>query len=289
MTDVTLRAGAALARGLAPGHCRRDPATGETCAWWHGFVPYLRILGVTTEVAHHGRFFQQALAGPAGAETHARVLISGAVDWAMLAEILRIYDAAGAQVQVTVLDICETALRLNLWYAAQAGISIATVLSDIRDYRAEGGYDVVCTHSFLPLFDPADRSRVVETWRQILRPGGVAVTVNRIWRQYPDPMVRYTPEQRRAFIDSVRRAAAALAPPLDLGEQDLVRGAEAFSENLAGWPLRSATEMVELFEDAQFEIHDFQVRTIEGMRPYQASGPGSLGGSPYAMIAAIRR
>ena len=39
---------APLARQMAPRLCRRDSATGESCAWIHGLWQYLRLLGLAS-------------------------------------------------------------------------------------------------------------------------------------------------------------------------------------------------------------------------------------------------
>ncbi len=46
-----------------------------------------------------------------------RILISGAADYALLARIVTMASRHNATPEITVLDRCETPLRLNSWYA----------------------------------------------------------------------------------------------------------------------------------------------------------------------------
>ena len=148
--DEALEEAARLARDEAPSLCRAD-AAGGTCAWHHGLWPTLRLLGLVTEPALHGEFLRGALAAVAGKAP--RVLLSGAADHALLAQVLAAF--ASRTLRITVLDICETPLLLNRWYAGRAGVAIETCRSDILDYAAPRAFDAICTHAFLGNFDAA--------------------------------------------------------------------------------------------------------------------------------------
>ena len=83
-----LELSAPLAWRLAPTLCRKDPATGEDCAWSHGFWQYLRLLGLAGDPGNHADFFHEAFteAGRGGAAL--RILVCGTADYAMLAMLM---------------------------------------------------------------------------------------------------------------------------------------------------------------------------------------------------------
>ena len=59
--DAALALSAPLALERAPGLCRVDPQSGESCAWNHGLWQILRLLGLVLTPAHHAAFFRAAL------------------------------------------------------------------------------------------------------------------------------------------------------------------------------------------------------------------------------------
>src|SRR5262245_1212203 len=139
---------APLARQMAPQLCRRDPATGESCAWIHGLWQYLRLFGLASTPDQHAKFFLRALETVTGASGKPRVLVSGTADYAMLALVLKAYGKGTIRPDVTVVDQCETPLMLNRWYAERVAHAVTTHCCDILDYPERHSFDALCTHSF---------------------------------------------------------------------------------------------------------------------------------------------
>ena len=59
--DEPIASTAALALRLASTLCHKDPATGESCAWYHGPWQLLRLLGLVMTPARHADFYGAAL------------------------------------------------------------------------------------------------------------------------------------------------------------------------------------------------------------------------------------
>ncbi len=277
---------ATLARRIAPATCRVDPALGEACAWYHGFWPYLRLLEVVGSPYRHQGFFREALAPSIAGGNRGRVLVSGAVDYAMPALAIDIYREAGAALDLTVADICETPLALVRWYGARIGVSLATSAGDILDYAPGGVFDVILTHSFLAMFPPDRRRALLRRWRLLLRPGGVVVTISRLRPDSSEARIGFTPLEAENFIAAVGRAAQGGL--LDLDAKALVAGARAYVERQRIWPVRTAAEIEALFQDSGFRLERLEENWTErAAAKGAASGPTAKGGA-YAMIVAVR-
>ena len=108
---------APLAWRLAPQLCRKDPATGENCAWYHGMWQVLRLMELASSAAQRVEFYRDAIQGSCAGTQTPRILISGAADYAMLAVVIAAFDDRGATPAITVIDHCETPLHLSRWYA----------------------------------------------------------------------------------------------------------------------------------------------------------------------------
>jgi SAM-dependent methyltransferase len=284
--DEPLAENARLARSLAPRLCRVDPATGESCAWNHGLWPTLRLLGLVLTPAHHAAFFQRALAAAAREGGPLRVLISGSADTGMPAQVFAALRARGVQVLATVLDLCETPLELNRRYAARAGMQIETVRADVLEYRPREPFDVVCTHSFLSMFPAGDRPALVSRWHALLRPGGVAITVNRVRGEAAAGSLGFEGDQARAFCAAVRDAAAA--PGFAADREQLAADAAIYAARRRIHPVRSAQDVRALFENAGFELAELSCAPLAERPAGRAGGPTLPGDGDYLHVIARR-
>ena len=278
---------APLAWRLAPGLCRKD-AAGESCAWIHGFWQYLRLAGLASTPRLHVSFFSDALLRLAGGKEPPRVLISGAADYSMLALVLGACEARGIRPDVTVLDQCETPLMLNRWLADRAGIAITTRLRDILEYSETRAYDVICTHSFLSEFPRGRWPRLLEQWRQLLRPGGAAVTINRVRPDAGPAPVQFTPGQAAALRAAVLEKAPTLPATAAPESAQLAGAAGIYAEKRRTWPVQSRGQLVSLFESAGFRIDGLFIGEVAGGAPSGPGGPTTPAGADYARIVAIR-
>jgi SAM-dependent methyltransferase len=271
--DEALEEAARLAREQAPSLC-------SGCDWNHGLWPTLRLLGLVTEPALHGAFLRPALAAVPGEGP--RVLLSGAADHALLAQVLAAY--AGRSPRITVLDICETPLMLNRWYAGRRGVAIETQRSDILDYEAAGAFDVVCTHAFLGNFDPPKRAALMRKWHSLLQPGGKVITVNRLRPGREPQWVAFSVDQVWAYRARVEEAARARG----LQVPGLGRAAEAYAGRQAMFPLGSAMELGALLREAAFEVERMAVAPLASAKRQQVSLPTVPGSDDYVLLIAVR-
>lgn len=276
-----LEQAAALARAQAQALCRRGPHTGITCDWHHGLWPTLRLLGLVTEPALHGEFLRSALA--AISCQRPRILLSGAADHALLAQVRTAF--AGRTFDAVVLDLCATPLMLNRWYAERTGFAIETRQSNILDFSDSQPYDVVCTHAFLGNFDRSQRQVLAAKWRELLRPGGKVITVNRLRPGREPQWIAFSTDQVWAFRDRVEEAARARG----LAIARLGRAAEIYAGRQAIFPLDSAEELRDLFEQNGFDIEALTLAGIATQAQQAFSVPTVPSSDRYAQLIAVRR
>jgi hypothetical protein len=287
-TEEALELSAPLARRLAPELCRRDPATGESCAWSHGFWQYLRLMDLAVEPALHAGFYQRAVEELLARHRAPRILISGAVDYALLALILGTLRARGAQAHVTVLDQCETPLEMNRWYAQRLGVAIDTQRSDILAFAPGRAYDAICTHAFLGYFDAAQRAALFARWRGLLSTGGSLITAHRL-RPGQAQCASFTAEQASAYRARVLRLAQTKRDALDLEPAALADMAERYASRLRMWPVASLDEVRGLCAQAGLEVHRLFAAPLDATASRDASAPTVPGGSDYLHLVATRR
>jgi SAM-dependent methyltransferase len=279
---------APLAAQLAPRLCRMDPETGETCAWYHGFWQYLRLMRLASTPELHADFYRASLNEAAQGVRAPRVLIAGAADYSMLAHVLSAFRGRGIRPRVTVTDVCETPLELNRWYARCLRSTIDTLRCDMLHYPGVESFDILCTDSFLGRFAPAERSRLMATWQRLLRPGGRVITVKRVRPDGGDGATSFTAGQARAFLEKVLQAAESLRDSLQVEPAALVREAERYARLNRTWPLRSAAEIRELFEGSGFRMARLSGGDSGVAAPGESSGPGTAGSREYVQIVATR-
>ena len=280
---------APLAHRLAHTHCRPLPATGEDCAWYHGFWQYLRLMGLAKTSGGQGAFLIETLRGLGRAGQSPRVMVSGSADYSMPAHALWAYRLEGAILQLAVVDRCETPLALSRWYADRHGETISTHCRDVRDHEPPEPMDVVFTNSFLGSFDPASRPHLVAAWRRQLRPGGKVLFTNRLRPGAGAAAVGFDGEQARRFAEAARQEAEARRATLGLDPDEASRRARAYAERYRSFPARSIDEIARLLTEGGFAIDLLEVTTNLG-RPGAASvsGPSTAERADYARVIATR-
>jgi SAM-dependent methyltransferase len=287
--DEPLLESAKIARQLARSLCRRNPATGVHCGPSHGLWQYLRLLGLALSPVYHQDFFRRGLDRMAGAGGPVRILVSGAADYAMLAQVVAAFQGRTQALAATVLDLCETPLALNRWYAERVGQQIETCCSDILDYSADLPFDGISTHSFLAMLPVERRPALLSKWRELLRPGGIAVTVNRVRPAHEESHVVFSAEEVRAYAETVRAKGVAFGPKLGIDPGELARDAETYALEQRFYPVRSAEELRALFEDAGFRVDTLECGPLMQRAQDSTERPTVPGTADYLRIIATRR
>src|SRR5262249_15623748 len=116
---------------LAATFC--DPE--RRCGLHHAVWPTLRLLElVGSPDAPEDIPFWRRAAGAISGVSEPRVLLSGASDHGFLEVIHGLLAEAGVRARLSLVDRCETPLRLNRWYAERAGIDLEIFQSDILSF-----------------------------------------------------------------------------------------------------------------------------------------------------------
>jgi len=281
-----LEASAPLALRLAPGLCRSDEASGESCAWLHGFWQCLRLAGLAATPDRHASFYAEALR--AVDATAPGVLVSGAADYCMLACVAHAVQGRGAH--VTVIDSCETPLHLNRWYAERTALEIQTQRCGILDYAPDKAFDMICTHSFFGQFSRAERPQLAAAWHRLLRIGGKVVTAHPLRPSGADQPNQFTVRQREVFRGHLAARASSLAGLLGVEAADVLGLGERYLRARYGYPVRSGEELAALFEAAGFEIEQLVCEAPAADAPPGSGGPGLRNPDvQYAHLIARRR
>jgi SAM-dependent methyltransferase len=279
---------APLARELAARLCCRDPASGETCAWTHGFRQYLRLLSMVAAPEDQASFYEQALVPLARTQRPVRILVSGAADYGMLACVLRIFRKHGREPDVTVLDLCETPLALSRWFGEHENFPVKTHAGSILEYRDAEKFDAICTHAFLGQFPAAGRAKLVSNWLRLLKPGGLVATVNRIRPGAAGEQHGFTAEQAAEFVSEVHRRAQNVGALPGIETEEILRMARDYAARMRGWTVHSAEEIRSLFEAAGFDIEVLSTGRVEARNGHRLSGPTIPGGAQYVRVMARR-
>jgi SAM-dependent methyltransferase len=287
--DEPLELSAPLVRQLASKLCRKNPATGESCEWEHGFWQYLRILGLAPVPKRHADFYRDAFQQLIDSGERPRILISGAADYGMLALVIGLLRERGIEPQVTVVDLCETPLALNRWFAERESVEIHTHCSDMLSYTSDVPFDMISTHGFFCYFSPPQRPALLANWHRLLRVGGAVVTVAPIRPAAACEPMGFTPAQAAAFCAAALKRATEMRSVLDIEPEEVLRGAQRMASQRRSYSVTSLEEFRSLFEQAGFTMQRlFSALWIAGVDP-EVSGPGTSRTANYAHIIAVRK
>jgi SAM-dependent methyltransferase len=140
-----------------------------TCRDMHALWTYIRLSRASTGVeAQASNLEAQLTALFAGGRRH--VLIAGSQDTGVLALVAR--AGAGPEMNITVLDICETPLELCRAFAKQWSLPIETVRQDLLDLDIQQRFDIVLVHGTLQYISADRRADVLARMQRAIRPGG---------------------------------------------------------------------------------------------------------------------
>ena len=273
---------APLAHRWASRHCVSSVYGNASCRWYHGIWQYLAALDLVSTPWRESEFFQEVLTGLLRDEAIETVLVSGASDYAMLAQV---HEAARHLEQSTprcvVIDTCETPLLLNRWYADRKEFPVETRAGDVLLIDAPASFDLVCTHAFLGNF-PVDRRKALVThWYRLLKPGGRVVSINRV-RPGAPTLTRFTPEQADEFRKNAAVAARGSSEPLEIGEQALDEAVRRYTRTYVSHPVSSEGELASLFTDCGFRMERFDV---DESRPQSGGPSSSIAGTRVRFVA----
>ncbi len=279
---------APLARWVAERLCREDPHRGESCSWYHGFRPFLRALGLAVTPAHHADFLRRAFRLALEPGRRARVLVSGAIDESMFAHVVWAAREAGAAVDVTVVDICETPLFLNLWFSRRSGIPVATICSDILSLQAPEPFDLICTNAFFGQFDARQRPALIRRWHALLNPGGRVITVAPVRRGSGTEPVGFTPAEAGSLRATIVASAQAADSASTLGAcpTTLAQFADTFTARMKVHPLVSEDAIADLFEAGRFRLDHLSTSSIHDH--LSLTDPTVSRSAEYAQVIARR-
>jgi SAM-dependent methyltransferase len=285
--DEPLSESAQFARELADKRCVIDPISGETCAWYHGFWQYLRLLGVAS--GGHSSFLMNAIYDFAHAGGGSRVLVSGTGDYSMPAHAIAAYRAAGQALDLCVIDRCPTPVALSQWYVQRVGANFSGVETDILQFTSDRSFDLIFTNSFLGYFAPHERGLLFSRWAALLRSGGRLILTNRIRPGQGDKPRGFTPAEADRLVAVVRDAATAHRGELGVDANDLAKCARRYAARFQSFPVDSANVVRRLLDDAGFVIEKLDVSVPPaGTLDRGVSGPTMADNGHYIRVVATR-
>ena len=281
---------APLARAWAPQSCWADPESGENCSWYHGFWQILRLLGVVTTLTHHAELYIKALRPLIATGEFDRVMVSGSADYGLMSIVVEAFQQEGAVPDITVVDRCETALRLCQWYAERFGIRINTILSDLTSFHGNRSYDLVCAHSLLSRVPVEDHARIAAVWSGMLRSGGILMMANNLYSGMTTDKVNVDPNQIPSYLERVAKAAAecpyhaALPPP-----EELARMARDYAAQMNANVIGSRQQLIDLLQTHDFDFVETRFGDLIKDSNHRTSGAQVKKAKEYAWIVARRR
>lgn len=146
---------------LALEHC-------GACQDYHGLRGYLMATGAVFGAASGAVQLRSLMAGLAPGRP--RVLIAGSADSGLIRLVSEAYEAR--PLQVTIVDRCNTPLKLCEEFAAQRKIKASCVCGDLETFSAPNSFDLIFGHLVMGFMTSEQRVRSLQNWARSLAPGG---------------------------------------------------------------------------------------------------------------------
>ena len=283
-SEELLALSAAQARRLAPQLCRRDPVSGQDCSWYHGLWQDLRLIGLAASLDQQSDFLRHAFGRLS--RRPLRLLISGSADYSILAHVLSASSEHQLTPDITVVDVCETPLFFNRWYAEQAGYKIETIQADIFNHHFETQFDIIVSHGFLSQFQPAQRAGILRRWADLLTPDGTVLSINRVRSGLSGGETKFSEKQGREFCETVAEKLGQM-PSLEESDRAVIRArAGIYVQRLNGYAL-TEEELDSLFHHAGLQIDECKIIS-SGAQDAKFNGPAIPANARHACVIASR-
>jgi hypothetical protein len=148
------------------------------CRDYHATWGYVRAAGFRKGAAADLRVIAERISsrGPAP-----RVLIVGSADTGQVAAVAS--ALAGRDFSLTLVDICDTPLKLCAAFASRNGIPLETHRCDVRNIDGLGNFDAILLHNFIAFIPADDRVTVLSGLRRALADQGRMWMFQRVYGQ----------------------------------------------------------------------------------------------------------
>lgn len=262
---------------LAQNYCS------NSCKNYHEMWQYFRLIGLISTISTDDDFLTETFRSYAREGSHSKILISASADYGMLARIINAYKKEKAPVDITILDLCNTPLEINKWYALKNGVEISVWQGDIVDFNSEFTFDLVCTHSFIGLLPEMKRKLAIRKWYSLLRKGGKVVTTARIRHESMSDTVNFSLKEATAFRDKALKLLKHVDSETPLDSNVIADGAFEYALNKKSSPIHTPDILESYFKDAGFE----NIELIEPLNSTADKPSGPIKGKKSARYRII--
>lgn len=254
----------------APSHDRH-----EGCKDYHAAWTTLRLIGAISGAKTDKDFFEQRFRRLAKDKPNAKVLIAGTADHAMLHMLLEAFEAANARPQVTVVDQCATAVKLNQWYADQVQADVTCVKADLRQIDLTDRFDLITTHSVFSFMTLADVTHALCRWKRLLVEGGALELVQAIRPHMLErQMIVFSSEEEADFVERAENCWTEHGPFSGLDLPTLRSLAQQFAYHKNSHVLTSTEQILGALTTAGLKVTEY-VEVDRHRLGYHSSAPNA--------------
>ena len=289
---------AEYAEAIALKTCGALPIDGESCAWYHGFWPRLRALGIAPGAALQETFYTNHLRATFESNDAPRVLILGCGDHGLLAQVIRAAigepERSALEIELTIADACATPLavcrafleRLDL---ADVQIDLHTEVGHALERTTteawQNRFDVVLVHSLLGYFDHASRPALLEGIAESLAHKGKLLLVQKINNRPEHSLTGFNECQREGFIARVKEQGVHHGLDADRLKQAAANYADRF--RIYGIP--SVAYVRDLFADGGLDLISAEEYIYKPRSENEGSGPTQAANAEFIDVVAMKR
>lgn len=254
---------APMADMLADFVCKGSHLDRESCSWYHKAWQYLRILDLVSTPSWHSEFYLKRVPEETHPVDEMKILISGTADYSVLAYVMEAFAGRVKDLDITVLDMCETPLLLCEWYSKTKNMKIRTIHQDLFSFEPEEKFDLIITDAFLTRFAPLEKKQIVSKWHGLLKVGGRIATTIRVGDRSATRVVRASATEAKLFAEAAFTLAALWGDFVQKQPDYIKDLAAAYASKMGSWPLDEESTL-NLFSHEQFTVVHKELATVKG-------------------------
>lgn len=252
------------------------------CSWYHGNWHLLKALGIVSTSAVHEQGITGLLKAALEGKTSPRILFTGSTDETLVRLTHDVCKGLGLEEKLFAVDICATPLAFMQSYANENNIKLTTYQSNILEFDAEYGFDIILTHAFMGYFDDFQRPLLIQKWKQLLSSSGQIVTIQRIRPQDSPKQVKFTSSQADQFIAAAIESAKQNTIDWAIDEKTAKTAAQIFADKFSNYAIRSRSDLELLFTNAGLAFQSLEYHYLE--KKGELNGPSVPSNAEFAHI-----
>ena len=236
----------------------------DSCRGYHQAWPLLQVLQLISGLSVERKEIVQHLQQRNNDLKVKSVLIAATADFGLLSVLHEAFGETIKDIDVTVVDMCQTPLNLCSAYATQMGFEIETIQENLMYFDKEKKYDVIIGHSILSFIMPNDRYDFIDNLTSHLTSNGQIFLYQSIRPDKVNEILKFDKKETVQWIENAMVAYHKFKNRLQwLSEENLKKLIVEFCRVKQTYAVSSEANITDIFSKLGYHVKTNKIFSSE--------------------------